>query len=222
MRHQQIIEISFPKTGSRSLAQAFRVLGYSAAHGPINRLEEWDMRQKVAEGRADFVILDRYEFCGQLAPWWRQLVAERPQAGFVLLVRDINQWLISVQRHWRRPQSQRRLEWAKRGIYDLGALMRILLFGSVAFRPDEMAASHEAHVAEVRAAFAKQPDRLLVYDLCGGAGWAPLCEWLGVETPTSFDFPKIRMGTTNHASGYTIETAEAAADASAKAPGPVE
>jgi hypothetical protein len=222
VRFQQVIGISYPKTGSRSLAQAFFLLGYSAAHGPMTRGEEWDMRRKIALGRTDFLLLERYEFCGQLAPFWRRLMVERPQAGFILLEREIEGWLLSVERHWRRVISHRRIEWAQRGLYDVGSLFRLLLFGCVNYQEKEFAKRYRRHSKAVRAAFRDDPDRLLVYDLCGGAGWGPLCQWLGVKTPENFGFPRIRMGGAGHAQGFTIEAAEAQADASPEAPGQVE
>ena len=50
---------------------------------------------------------------------------------------------------------------------------------------DHAIAVYNAHVDRVKASFG--PDRLLVHPL--GAGWEPLCEFLGVPVPEA-DYPR--------------------------------
>lgn len=45
-------------------------------------------------------------------------------------------------------------------------------------------AVYESHVSGAQAYFADRPQDLLTYDLCGGAGWKPLCEFLNLPEPT--------------------------------------
>ena len=67
---------------------------------------------------------------------------------------------------------------------------RIQFGGTVDYHTD-VAADHAARVA---AYFAERPEDILTYDLCGGAGWAPLCRFLDVPVP-SRNFPRKNVTT---------------------------
>jgi hypothetical protein len=92
-----------------------------------------------------------------------------PGAKFILTVRDLDDWLDS--RHRDIERNQQRIAAG----CDEDGLLKIDV--------DAWAREYVEHEAVVRGYFADRPDDLLVFDLIGGDGWEPLCEFLGKSVP---------------------------------------
>lgn len=69
--------------------------------------------------------------------------------------------------------------------FDAWVVSRVSQFGGTVALHRRKWDDHEKDVFEH---FKDRPDDLLVYDLCGGDGWEPLCKFLGVPIPKE-DFP---------------------------------
>jgi hypothetical protein len=165
----KIFGIGLSKTGTTSLHHAFKELGFESKHFP-----------KVPEiftGR--FRCLDKYDAACDVSivPYYPQLDAAYPGSKFILTVRDVDDWLQSMESWWRRER--------KPSEYIIQ--VRLAVFGVHAFHAGRLKYVYEKHAADLEKYFAGRPDDLLVLNICGGEGWEKLCPFLNRPAPeTSF------------------------------------
>jgi hypothetical protein len=171
----KVFGIGMMKTGTWSLHEALGTLGYKSLHnGGLETMKL--VQQAIGEGKPMLTYLDPsinafsdvfgITYCFYLAD------VEYPGSRFILTVRDRDDWLDSRRRHIEKDQRTRAA-----GQHPDGheGVMEVDLEG--------WATEYARHEAAVRAYFADRPDDLLVFDLIGGDGWEPLCEFLGHAVP---------------------------------------
>ena len=163
----KIFCIGFQKTGTSTIRDALRLLGYRVCSvryhliGPIRRGDFAPVEEVIAE-------FDAF----QDNPWpliFRELDAAHPGSRFIMTIRDEAPWLRSVVNH-------------------LGVLpdrMQKLVYGHGApgGYEDVVLARYRRHNDEVFAYFADRPDDILVVDFSKGDGWAEICDFLGCDVP---------------------------------------
>ena len=167
----KIVGVGFQKTGTSSLRDALRLLGYSVGDNnhqmlwPILRGNVRRVLRKVATYEA---VEDN--------PWpliYPMLDEHIPGSKFVLTIRDPESWYKSVNRH----------------IGDLRDPMHEWIYGRGKGLPCEDKANtlavYNAHNEGVLAYFKDRPDDLLVLDIAKGEGWEPLCKFLGCPVPAA-------------------------------------
>lgn len=178
-RKQRVFGIGLSRTGTKSMHQALRHLGYRSEHFPTHLLG-------VAGGNLtlDLDAVRHYEAITDTvaSAFFRELDARYPDARFILTVRDIDAWLRSCAAHFASMDD----EPAKGGAHKI-RLLRQRIYGTVDFNPAMFRSAYLQHVEQVQAHF-RGRDNLLVVDICNGEGWAPLCRFLGIET-SSGAFP---------------------------------
>ncbi len=179
----KVFGIGFQKTGTSSLDEAFRILGYRADKGvfinaPAKRsslfIEPPLTNARVLE-RVLPILQEREAFSDN--PWpllYRELDQLFPGSKFVLTVRDRQRWIASLLRHYGDRESDV-LEW---------------LYGcrTVTGNEDRCLAVYEAHNAAVRRHFASRLGMLLEIDIEQAPDWTALCSFLGKPVPTAL-FP---------------------------------
>lgn len=170
----KVFGIGFPKTATSSLAVAFEELGYSVfGHFAV---ENEDISKDVDNlTRAKLPHYDAFLD----VPWcvlYRRLDQWCPGSKFVLTVRDYDDWIRSITRHFGYRRTPMR-EW----IYGVGDPI-----GS----EDIYVRRHKTHVSEVKEYFSDRPDDLLVLNIVDGEGWDKLCPFLG-HPPKGREFPKV-------------------------------
>lgn len=170
----KVFGIGFHKTGTTSLAEALRLLGYRVT-GP-NFVGEPDIAT-TALTRA-MALVPRFD-AFQDNPWpllYRELDAAVPGSRFVLTVRDPDRWLASVVGHFGTDETP----------------MRRWIYGDAHGAPVGSEARYleryREHRRAVDAHFAGRDD-LLVMDLTAGDGWDVLCPFLG-QAPPDVPFPR--------------------------------
>jgi hypothetical protein len=180
----KVFGIGFQKTGTSSLDQAFRILGYRTDKGVfINAPAKRDSifidppltNAKVLE-RVFPVAQEKDAFSDN--PWpllYRELDALFPGSKFVLTVRYADTWLASLVRHYGDRESDM-LEW---------------LYGCRSIPGNEARCLpvYEAHNAAVRKHFASRPDALLEIDIERTPQWDALCAFLSRPVPAQ-PFPR--------------------------------
>ena len=173
-RTHKIIGVGFQKTGTSSLRDALKILGYTV--GDNNH----QMLGPFLRGNMSRVIrtLNRFDAVED-NPWplmYKELDAQLPGSKFILTIREPESWFRSVERHigdLRDPMH----EW----IYGLGK-------GLPKDDKENTLAVYNGHNQGVLNHFADRPDDLLVLDFTQGAGWEELCAFLGEDIP-SLPFP---------------------------------
>jgi hypothetical protein len=164
--------IGLNKTGTVSLHEALTILGYRSLHWG-GRATHMAVMRAVRRGEPVLTYLDdtydAFSDIGSLTHNFDLADRQYPDSKFILSVRDLEPWLDSRRRHVEKNQAMR-----ARGEYD-GGFLDVDLEGW----EQEYVEHHE----RVRAYFACRPADLLEVDITAGAGWEPLCDFLGRPIP---------------------------------------
>lgn len=184
-----VVGAGFGRTGTNSLKLALEQLGFGPCHHMFEVMDnpsQLPFWQAAARGEMPNWD-DVFAGYGATVDWpsacyWREISGHFADARVVLSVRPEDRWFDSVQatiyphmrdRHQTGPGSERDL---------LDMANEIVVeqtFGGRLDDRDHAVAVFRGHVAEVQATI--DPGRLLTYDVA--EGWAPLCDFLGVEEP---------------------------------------
>jgi hypothetical protein len=193
-----VIGAGFGRTGTMSLKLALEQLGFgpcfhmaeffTAANGEALKVR-WE---EVAFGAAppdwdDVFAGYRSTVDWPSAAYWRELADRYPSAKIILTVRDADRWYGSAAATIFSGRSSDE-ELAKRTDTWARMVRRIIAENTFDGRTSDREhaiAVFRRHNDEVRSTIA--PERLLVYE--AGAGWEPLCRFLGVEVPET-PFPQ--------------------------------
>ncbi len=188
----EIIGAGFGRTGTYSLKAALERLGYSPCHHMsevIGDPEQVRLWTDVAAGRPDYGRI----FAGfraavdfPVAAYWQEVLAANPGAKIILSDRDPEDWYASFSQTIL-PLILDRAAWPdnRRDWFEM--IDRVVVGKALGGRTDRegILAAYRANAAEARALEAQ--GRALVFR--SKDGWAPLCEFLGVEVPDE-DYPK--------------------------------
>ena len=164
----KIFGIGFHRTGTTSLAQALKILGYKVK-GETPRALIPILRKRTRKIKK---IIDPYDALED-APWFlmfRQLDKLYPGSKFILTHRDPEKWHGSAVSRF----------------YNYLRVPNILIYGySNRYLTDKAASlkryiSHNASVLEY---FGDRPEDILLIDLSKGMNWDSLCRFLGHEIP---------------------------------------
>lgn len=168
----KIFGIGFHKTGTTSLAQALKVLGFTVT-GP-NGVNDPNIAQNAQKLIRDLV--PRFD-AFQDNPWplfYRELYREHPDAKFILTYRDPKKWIASLVRHFGTQETPMR-QW----IYGVGCPEG---------NEDIYLERYKQHNREVAEYFKKARKPLLVMNLEKGDGWDKICPFLDFAEP-DVEFP---------------------------------
>jgi hypothetical protein len=164
---QKVFCIGFHKTGTTSLGNALKMLGYSVT-GP-NGVKDPKIEKNVYE--MAFKLVDQFDAFKD-NPWpvlFRELDERFPGSKFVLTIRPGHLWLRSQIQHFGTRETPMR-KW----IYGAGCPVG---------NEDLYLHRFERHNREVQAHFAGRRTDLLVLDIAQDDAWQRLCPYLGVEAP---------------------------------------
>jgi len=162
MTRQKVFCIGLGKTGTTSLKEALRILGYRLIRLPL----DW-------KGITDFDAA----LPGVSAAMFAELDADYPGSKFILTMRDVDGWLKSIERDMRLKQGVGREHRAER------EKVLTIKYGRTSFDQEAFRKAFHEHEARVRKYFENRPDDLLVLNVTTSAGWQPLCTFLGVPVP---------------------------------------
>ena len=193
----KVIGTGVGRTGTLSLKAALERLGFGPCFHGRHVLDHPDRLPMWRAAAAGEPVDWRALFAGYTstvdwpgAAFWRPLVEEFPSARFILTVRDAQGWYDSVSRTIFRmfgdgPADERVAE-ARRTVPGLDMFTefhRTMIwdgfFGGRFADREHAIRIYEQHNAAVRRAI--PADRLLT--IAPGAGWVPLCSFLGVPVP---------------------------------------
>ena len=163
----KVLGIGFHKTATSSLGKSLALLAYNlAGRVPI---ENPISQQPLAKTAIDFAR--NYEAFKD-NPWpcvFKEVDNAFPGSKFILTVRETNDWLESVVKHFG----------------DTSTSMREFIYGVGFPKGNEhiYISRYERHNNEVVDYFRGRPDDLLIMDIAAGDGWEKLCPFLGKEQP---------------------------------------
>lgn len=168
----KIFGIGLNKTGTRSLADAVRLLGFKALHkgdAATSALVE----RAEAEGMPLLTHIgprfDAYFDVEAIIRRFQELDGQYPNSRFIMSTRSLEGWLHSREKHVRA-----NIELAARGAYS-GEWLEV--------DHDGWRAEWMEHHAAVTNYFAGRED-MLVMDMTAGDGWNKLAPFLGRRVPS--------------------------------------
>jgi len=156
--------VGLAKTGTTSLDEALRLLGYNSIHDP----PLWVL-EDGADAYTDASLVIHYKLLDRLYPC----------SKFIMTYRAEDSWLHSIEKHWARLDMDAKPAWLR----FTWAVYRMQVFGQLTFDRDNHLSSYRRHVADVLNHFAVRPYDLLVFNICAGEGWDKLCPFLGKPIP---------------------------------------
>ena len=163
MNINKIFGIGFQKTGTKSLAAAFRQLGYKCCGGV--GIHEQNLEENVYE--MAFSMVEKYDSF-QDNPWpilYKELDFKYPNSKFILTIRDKEDWIKSLVHHCGRRKAPI-TKWIYGKPNPLG-------------NEELFVSRYERHNQEVIEYFQNRPDSLLIMDITKGDRWEKLCPYFG-------------------------------------------
>lgn len=175
----KVFGVGLNKTGTTSLAEALRILGYRTLHFEGEGCSSQDILagvgRAVREERHPFAHVpglrnvDAFFDVRAVDRYFPALDAAYPGSRFILHTRPMEAWLASREKHVRR-----NLEQQARGQYHGGWLTVDV---------DSWKHLWVDHHDRVRSHFRGRPDDLLEIDVTRGDGWETLTPFLGCREP---------------------------------------
>ena len=166
-----IIGVGFQKTGTSTLRDALRILGYKVKDTSARALipilkNDWNKVLRMLEG------FDAVED----TPWYKvykELDQHLPNSKFILTYREPESWYKSVSRH----------------IGDLRDAQHEWIYGRGKGLPKDHKENtlkvYTDHITEVKEYFKDRPEDLLIIDFTKGDQWEPICTFLGLPIPNA-------------------------------------
>lgn len=174
----KIFGIGLSRTGTLSLSTALSMLGFRVAH--------WHSHVDAQRGvnswfRGDFTS---DELAGidaaadmPIPIFFRELDQRYPGSKFILTVRDVDPWLVSLRRH------VARFEIKMDPASEYRKMVRLAAYGTYGFSEPRARFAHAAHLEGISRYFADRPGDLLVLDVCAGEGFERLAPFVDRDVP---------------------------------------
>lgn len=179
-KRPKVFGLGLSRTGTKSLTVALHLLGFNVAHYPTDQ----ESFAAMARGDGRFPLLEHYDGLTDIVtiPFLAELDALYPGSRFVLTVRAKEDWLGSMEEHWR-GKSLVIPGYEDTSAMRVRGLLRAAVFGCYEFNQERLARIYDDHFARVCAYFGDRPEDLLILDIVGGEGWEKLAPFLGYAPP---------------------------------------
>lgn len=177
--------LGLSRTGTSSLHAASLILRIPAIHYPIELAHRW------FNGDFSLSATEPYQLISDLPTplYFEEFDSSHPGARFILTYRRADQWLDSVERHFRATAASS----TKTVPRDL---VRLACYGTTVFHRQRMLGVYQRHLDRVRRYFASRPADLLTIDIDEEKSpWTVLCKFLQVPVP-EMPFPHLRIPVT--------------------------
>jgi hypothetical protein len=189
----KVVGAGIGRTGTYSLKLAINQLGLGPCHHMeevlLNRAVQVPLWSEAAKGKPNWgKIFKGYESAVDwpTACFFRELNAAYPEAKFVLTVRSPESWAESFsQTIYKLLAARENAPSEMRAWLDMASTVVARTGFPGGLEVSALMGAFKAHNAAVKAEI--PADRLLVYQVKDG--WAPLCEFLRVPTPSG-SFPR--------------------------------
>jgi len=161
-----IFGIGLSRTGSDSLTNALKILGYDTCHWPRS-MEELEKHEAVT----DITVSCRFD----------ELDRKYPNSKFIYTVRDMETWLRSCEKHWSRLKHLR----GTNKIPPFAEHAEIKIYGTLDFNRQKLESAYMRHHNYVMNYFKERQEDLLIVNLTSGEGWEKICKFLGKPIPSA-------------------------------------
>jgi len=175
----KIFGIGLSKTGTTSLNDALKILGYRSIHHANDK----DTLEDLMTCNFHLRVMKQFDAATDVtvAPYYYELDHAFPGSKFILTVRDKEPWLASCERHWfAMPRYLREMQ--KVDDEKFHYFILAVVFGCHRWDRARFSRVYDVHCMNVKEYFEGRKD-FLVMDICGGDGWGKLCNFLEVPLP---------------------------------------
>lgn len=174
----KILGAGMPRTGTKTLCEALKILGFDAIHHAPERMGLFPIGQN--NGWAAFDDVDAATD-SPAAMYWRELYKQY-QCKIILTVRDVDTWWESIKRHANQIRVSANIEHIR-----YTEALHSILFGTPVPCEYWYKRRFAEHNAFVRGGVRRRD--LLVMDIVGGDKWEKLCRFLKIDEPVGVDWP---------------------------------
>lgn len=178
---QKVFCLGLSRTGTTSLTEALRILGYNAVHFPIGIL-----RYQKGLLKLNTKAVQEFDALSDMpvALMYKELDRAFPGSKFILTTRDVDSWASSMQRLNTLYQLYKHIPKFQKLNRDLYGVRS---FDDV----KELRAQFKNHYREAFLYFGKRVDSdVLVFNVSAGDGWDKLCGFLDQPVPRGIPFPR--------------------------------
>lgn len=179
----KVFGIGWAKTGTTTLGQCFRILGFNHQGQRLDLV--WEIKNNNLSKILD-VAKEKDTF--EDWPWialYEELDNAFPDSRFVLTRRKPENWLRSYKNMLATQGG------ASQELNEIRTILYQLPFPNVT--ETQLIDRYEKHNSEVERYFRRRPNDLLIVDWEQGSGWRELCAFLGIGVPNE-PFPHSNKG----------------------------
>lgn len=132
--------------------------------------------------KLDCRIVDQFDALTDISVtrFFKELDRLYPKSKFVLTIREMDSWLDSCQRHFKKRFTG--------GKYDQ---LNYDIYGVTYFRRTNFIEAYNRHMDDVTKFFCGREDDFFLLNVCAGEGFEQLCPFLGLDIP-KYSFPHRR------------------------------
>lgn len=172
---KKIFGIGVARTGTTTLSKALNILGYKSIHVECDVMEVANINGQDSFSIKKDIIDNNDAIIGTpLSPCFEMLANKYPNAFFIITIRDSDSWLNSCSLSFTE----------KLPMDDNHHALHRWLYDSILYDKDKFMYGYMNYVTKVLTFFNNNfKNRLLVYNICSGSGWNPLCNFLGNKIP---------------------------------------
>jgi hypothetical protein len=159
-----IFNIGLPKTGTTSICRALNILGYKCVHDFV----DVSLELLKCNNKDSFIDASKKynSFSGGMSICYKQLDELFPDSKFILSTRELESWIKSCSRWFRRISNSE--------------IRKAIFKGHTRFNNEIFVEVYNEHIANVKKYF-KGRD-ILIFDI-EKDGWNELCGFLNKELP---------------------------------------
>lgn len=186
----KVFGIGLSRTGTKSLTSALHLLGLKVIHYP----KDETICRELMEGHYQFSLLKYFDGITDIvvSAFYPQLDQLFPGSKFILTIRDKEEWLDSMQKHYdNKPAFDDESMMGREIEMKLRRFLRSTVYGCYEFNRDRMAYVYDLHYYNILNYFRDRPESLLILNITAGEGWEKLCPFLGYP-PVDQPFPYVK------------------------------
>lgn len=188
-KNPKVIVVGLPRTGTRSTAEALRILGYNTYHEVSREWEDgphhtpWEMSRihsGIEGNEIDTMVSEcrRFDAITEFV-YWRELVGRMGNAKIILTVRPEEKWYESIKQHYNR--LYRNEEGGGFTHAEAARQFAAFLFGIPWPQKFAWIDRFRGHNEYVKLYCRKAGRQFLEFNVRNG--WHPLCRFLECEVP---------------------------------------
>jgi hypothetical protein len=170
-----VICCGLPKTGTKSLVKALKILGFKSEHYVHSSItsklaNKKDIFQKLDEG-----LEATAENAGIIC--YKEIYKRYPDSVFIYTKRDIESWLNSCKYHL-----TKRYPLKHKNVTKITLIVRDMTWGTIKYNKEKLIKQYKKQEREVLEFFKDKQDRFMIFET-GIDGWEKLCGFLNKNIP---------------------------------------